>query len=81
MAMDLEAGLFVPDRAERMAAIVADTPLRRFGAPDEVAALAVFLAADESAYITGSEFHVDGGLLAGTAATPAQASARQAPAA
>ena len=62
-----------PDRAERMAALVADTPLRRFGMPEEVAALAVFLAADESAYITGSEFHVDGGLLAGSAASPARA--------
>lgn len=59
-----------PDRAARMAALVADTPLRRFGTPDEVAALAVFLASDESAYTTGSEFHVDGGLLAGTAAPP-----------
>ena len=27
-------------------------------------------AADESAYVTGSEFHIDGGLLAGSAASP-----------
>jgi NAD(P)-dependent dehydrogenase (short-subunit alcohol dehydrogenase family) len=59
-----------PDRAERMAALVADTPLRRFGRPEEVAALAVLLASDESAYVTGAEFHVDGGLLAGSAAAP-----------
>ncbi len=61
-----------PERAARMAELVADTPLRRFGTPDEVAAVAVLLAAPESAYITGAEFHVDGGLLAGTAATPAR---------
>ncbi|MFG0274564.1 MAG: SDR family oxidoreductase [Phycisphaerales bacterium] len=54
-----------PDRAERMAAIVADCPLRRFGTPEEVAALAVHLAADESAYTTGAECTIDGGVLAG----------------
>jgi len=62
-----------PGRAERMAAFVADTPLRRFGRPEEVAAIAVLLASDESAYVTGAEFHVDGGLLAGAAAAPARA--------
>lgn len=59
-----------PDRLERMAAFVADTPLRRFGAVSEVAALAVMLASDEAAYITGSELNIDGGLLAGAAASP-----------
>ncbi|GAA4423499.1 glucose 1-dehydrogenase [Acidovorax lacteus] len=61
-----------PDREATMQAMVADTPLRRFGTPHEVASLAVFLASDESAYVTGSEFHVDGGILAGSAAVPAQ---------
>lgn len=59
-----------PDRAERMAAFVADTPLRRFGDAEEVAALAVLLASDEAAYMTGAELNIDGGLLAGSAATP-----------
>jgi NAD(P)-dependent dehydrogenase (short-subunit alcohol dehydrogenase family) len=59
-----------PDRAERMAAMVADAPLRRFGDADEVAAIAVLLASDEAAYMTGSEITVDGGLLAGSAARP-----------
>jgi len=58
------------EREARMAAMVADTPLRRFGQPDEVAALAVLLASDECLYMTGSELHVDGGLLAGSAAAP-----------
>lgn len=59
-----------PDRESRMQAMVADTPLRRFGRPAEVAALAVLLASDEAAYMTGSELHIDGGILAGSAAAP-----------
>ncbi|HEU0014938.1 MAG TPA: glucose 1-dehydrogenase [Longimicrobium sp.] len=62
-----------PDRAERMAALVADTPLRRFGTPEEVAYAVLFLASDESAYLTGSEINLDGGLLAGAAARPERA--------
>lgn len=59
-----------PERAQNMADIVADTPLRRFAEPREVAALAVLLASDEATYMTGSELTIDGGLLAGTAARP-----------
>jgi 3(or 17)beta-hydroxysteroid dehydrogenase len=58
------------DRDARMAALVADTPLRRFGMPDEVAAIAVTLASDEATYVTGTEITIDGGLLAGSAASP-----------
>ena len=58
------------DRETRMAALVADTPMRRFGRPEEVAALALLLATDEAAYITGAEISIDGGLLAGSAVTP-----------
>lgn len=59
-----------PDRAAREAAMVADTPLRRFGEAAEVAALAVMLASDEVTYMTGAELTVDGGILAGSAASP-----------
>ena len=59
-----------PDREARMAALVADTPLKRFGTVEEVAALAVFLASPASAYMTGAELTLDGGLLAGSAASP-----------
>ena len=47
-------------RAERMRFI----PMRRPGEVDEVAYTILFLASDESSYITGSEIHVDGGILA-----------------
>jgi len=56
------------DREARMEALVADTPLKRFGMPDEVAAIAVMLASDEATYVTGTEVSIDGGLLAGSTA-------------
>ena len=59
-----------PDREDRMAALVADTPMKRFGTPEEVAAVAVLLASDEAAYMTGETLTLDGGLLAGSAASP-----------
>lgn len=59
-----------PDREARMAALVSDTPLRRFGTPEEVAAIALTLASDEATYVTGTEINIDGGLLAGSAASP-----------
>lgn len=59
-----------PDREAKIATLVRETPLRRFGTVEEVAALVVFLASDEAPYITGSEFDIDGGLLAGSAASP-----------
>ncbi len=59
-----------PDRDARMAAMVSDTPLKRFGSVEEVAAVALLLASDDASYMTGSEIHLDGGLLAGSAASP-----------
>jgi NAD(P)-dependent dehydrogenase (short-subunit alcohol dehydrogenase family) len=40
-------------------------PLGRIGTPRDVANLALFLASDESSFITGSVQVIDGGLLAG----------------
>lgn len=41
------------------------TPLRRFGSAAEVAAAALFFASDDSAFVTGAELAVDGGMAAG----------------
>lgn len=59
-----------PEREARKAAMVADTPLKRFGTVEEVAAIALLLAGDDATYMTGSEVHLDGGLLAGSSASP-----------
>ena len=44
--------------------LLGQIPLRRMAEPSEVARLALFLASDETSYSTGSEFLIDGGLLA-----------------
>ena len=43
--------------------IMQKIPMKRFGKPSEIADLVYFLAADESSYITGQNFHVNGGML------------------
>lgn len=47
-----------------MQSMVARLPLKRIGKPEEVAAMVVFLASEESSYVTGATFFVDGGWLA-----------------
>ena len=48
--------------AEQRARLLGAIPAGRFGAPDEVAAAAVFLASAEAAYVTGQTLHVNGGM-------------------
>jgi len=43
--------------------IMEKIPMKKFGHPDDIANLAVFLASDVSSYITGQTFHVNGGML------------------
>jgi glucose 1-dehydrogenase len=42
--------------------LMAEIPLHRWGKPDEVASLAVFLASDDASYITGATYFIDGGM-------------------
>jgi 3alpha(or 20beta)-hydroxysteroid dehydrogenase len=44
--------------------VISATPMKRAGKPDEVAYGCLFLASDESAYMTGAELVIDGGYLA-----------------
>ena len=44
--------------------IIAHTPMGRFGEAKEIAQAALYLASDESSYVTGTDFLVDGGLTA-----------------
>ena len=46
---------------QRAKMIAATVPLGRFGRPDEIAKAVVFLASDDSSYVTGIELFVDGG--------------------
>jgi NAD(P)-dependent dehydrogenase (short-subunit alcohol dehydrogenase family) len=46
---------------DRLKSINATVPLGRLGLPDEIAKAAVFLASDDSSYVTGIELFVDGG--------------------
>jgi NAD(P)-dependent dehydrogenase (short-subunit alcohol dehydrogenase family) len=52
----------VLDQPDRLDKIVARTPMGRVGQPEEVSALACFLAMDKSSYITGQNIMVDGGM-------------------
>jgi len=64
MIQALETGL-APDQAEvARKHMESSVPMRRYGAPEEVANLVAFLASEESSYCTGTCFSVDGGMNA-----------------
>ena len=43
--------------------IIKKIPMNKVGAPEDVANIAIFLSSDDSSYITGQTFHVNGGML------------------
>lgn len=51
------------DDPEKMATLRRTIPLGRVGRPEEVAQVVLFLASDDSAYVSGSTYYVDGGLV------------------
>jgi glucose 1-dehydrogenase len=53
----------VEAKPEMEKALMAEIPLNRWGKPEEIAGLAVYLASDEAAYVTGSTYFIDGGML------------------
>ena len=50
-----------PAGQQMLASTVNRVPMGRFGTPDEIARAAVFLASDDSSFVTGTELFVDGG--------------------
>jgi 3(or 17)beta-hydroxysteroid dehydrogenase len=59
-----------PEREYRIRELAKRVPLGWMGTPLDVANAVLYLASDESEYVTGIELSVDGGIQAGTTATP-----------
>ena len=53
-----------PDPEKARQTLVRQVPLRRIGRPDDVANMIVYLASDESTFVTGTEMVIDGGVIA-----------------
>jgi meso-butanediol dehydrogenase/(S,S)-butanediol dehydrogenase/diacetyl reductase len=69
--MALEAFALADDPAAAERKAVARHPVGRLGRPEDIAAMAAWLASDDAAFATGQLFTVDGGLIAGSPINPA----------
>lgn len=67
-AIDTPIDADVKADPEKFKALLAEIPLHRMGQPEEIGKLALYLASDAAAYVTGSTFVVDGGLSVNTGA-------------
>lgn len=61
-AVDTPMDAPLKEHPELMKTLLAEIPLGRMGTPEEIGMLAVYLASDESAYVTGQTFIIDGGM-------------------
>jgi len=62
-AIDTPLDTSTKDDPQKYKQLLSDIPLGRMGQPEEVAELAVYLASDAAAYVTGSTYFIDGGML------------------
>ncbi len=61
MMRSLEEGMLPGSAEAAKAAMAASIPLGRYGSPEEIAKVMLFLASDDSAWVTGSVYMADGG--------------------
>ena len=62
MMRSVEAGLMPGEAEAAKEAITKEIPIGRYGEPVDVAKLVLFLASEDSTFITGSQYRVDGGI-------------------
>ena len=61
MMRSLEQGMNPDDPQRAQALMTANIPLQRYGQPEDVASVMLFLASDDASFITGSSYMADGG--------------------
>jgi glucose 1-dehydrogenase len=61
-AIDTPLDKPIKRKPQELEALLDEIPLRRMGTSDEVAQMAVYLASDEAAYVTGASLFIDGGM-------------------